>query len=221
MGQSIDDLRELLLEGDKARAASLCSVLQSDGLGRDRIVLEGIEGAMNVLDDRCTAEHFNLLEIMLTGRAVMACLKVLFPPGATPPDYRATLVLGSLKGDVHDLGKNIFKAICLASGYQVIDCGKDCPAELLVRHAKESHADAVGISGLISSVVPKVKGIRQTLREHGLPDVLLLAGGAALRQLPADTLNVDFVAGDAFEGLHRLNRAFPAKSHSQARRPGP
>jgi methanogenic corrinoid protein MtbC1 len=209
MNSSLKDLQNLLLEGDKKRSVSLCSELLESGVSRERIILESVESAMAVLDSKCTAQQFNLLEIMLTGRAVMACMKVLFPPEAPPTVYRATLVLASLKGDVHDLGKNIFKAVCIGAGYEVIDCGKDCPPEVLATRAAESNAGAACVSGLISSVVPQVKQLKDVLENHELSGTLCLAGGAALRQLPAETLNVDFVAQDAFEGLHWLNKHFP------------
>jgi len=215
MPQSLTGLRNCLLEGDKSQSVSICSGLLAEGVGRKEIVLESIEGAMEKLDEKCTAEHFNLLEIMLTGRAVMACMKVLFPPEKPPENYRATLVIGSLKGDVHDLGKNIFKALCVASGYEVIDCGKDCSLETFAQRAKETRADAVGVTGLISSVVPQVKELRTNMEKQGLPNLLILAGGAALRQLSADALNVDLVAQHAFEGLRFLNDHFPEELVNQ------
>jgi len=81
---------------------------------------------MRQLDEKCTMEQFNLLEIMLTGRAATEVIKYLFPSGQIVTARKGTIVLAVLEGDVHDIGKNILKMILIASGYRVVDCGKNC-----------------------------------------------------------------------------------------------
>ncbi len=100
-------------------AVSLAGALLGSGVGIERIVTDGVESAMSALDAACTSEQFNLLEIMLVGRAVMEVMKRLFPAGAPVSERRGTVVIAALEGDVHDLGKNIVKMVLTGNGYRV------------------------------------------------------------------------------------------------------
>ncbi len=201
--QSLDQLVETLLEGDQARAVSEVTILRDAGIDNEVIIKEGIEKAMGQLDTKCTLEQFNLLEIMLVGRAVMGVIKTLYPD-LPPLATRGTAVIASLEGDVHDLGKNIVRTIMSAKGYRVIDCGKDCPVEKLVDAAAREGAAIIVISGLITSIIPLVRQVTPLARKRGLTKVKVLAGGAALKQATADILNVDYVADSVFYVIRYL-----------------
>lgn len=203
--QSMDQLIDALLEGDQTRAVAEATRLRNEGIDNEQIIIDGIESVMVRLDAKCTVEQFNLLEIMLVGRAVMGVIKTLYPD-APPSATRETIVLASLEGDVHDLGKNIVKTIMIAKGYRVVDCGKDCPVEKLVEAAVREGAAAICISGLITSVIPLVRQVIPMARTHGLTKVMVLAGGAALKQASADALNVDYVADSVFDGIRYLEQ---------------
>lgn len=195
-----------LLDGDQARAVVAVKKLRMAGCPPRRIIIEAVEAAMGRLDAKCTVEQFNLLEIMLCGRAVMGVMNELYPPDQPPPKTKATVVTGALEGDVHDLGKNILKIVLTASGYRIIDCGKDCPIQKIIDATAQESALAVGISGLITTVIPGLRRLRDKMREQGLGHVKLMAGGAALKQASAESLNVDYVAQTTFDGLHYLEQ---------------
>ncbi len=201
--QSLDQLVEALLEGDQARAVAEVTILRNAGIGNEVFINEGVEKAMGLLDTKCTLEQFNLLEIMLVGRAVMGVIKTLYPD-SPPLATRGTVVIASLEGDVHDLGKNIVKTIMSAKGYKVVDCGKDCPVEKLVDAAVREGAVIIAISGLITSIIPMVRQVIPLARARGLTKVQVLAGGAALKQATVDVLNVDYVADSVFDGIRFL-----------------
>jgi methanogenic corrinoid protein MtbC1 len=192
-----------LLEGDCDAALVEARRLQAGGPDGQRFVVEGLESAMDSMSAKCTTEQFNLLEIMLTGRAAMAVAREVFPEGAVPAT-RGTIVIATPQGDVHDLGKNITRMVLTTKGFRVIDCGKDCPIAEMVAAVEREHAFAVLASGLISPIVPLVRQLRGLLRERSLPKVAVVAGGAALKQCTAEALNVDYVARDAFDCVHFL-----------------
>jgi len=123
---------------------------------------------MSTLDEKCTLEQFNLLEIMLVGRAAMEVMKCLYPEGCEAPNTKATVVLATLEGDIHDLGKNIFKMVLTAKGYRVVDCGKDCTLQKLMDAATHEIPLAVGISGLITPVIPLVRQVKDLLKARCL-----------------------------------------------------
>ena len=202
----MDLLVNTLLDGDQTRAISVARDLMAAGVENKQIIIEGVEAAMAQLDARCTVEQFNLLEIMLCGRAVTGVMKELYPPEVPPPVFKATIVIGALEGDVHDVGKNIFKMILTVSGYRVVDCGKDCPTARLLEVAERENALAVGISGLITTVIPRILKVKAMATARGLTALKVMAGGAALKQSTAADLNVDFVGQNAFEGVHYLDQ---------------
>ena len=202
---TMDVLVTALLYGDHTGAIAEARRLRDSGIGCEKIVTKGIEVAMARLDAKCTVEQFNLLEIMLSGRAVMGVIKELYPPTAPPLHTKGTVVVAALEGDVHDLGKNVLKALLTAKRYRVVDCGKDCPVERLIDTAEREAPLAVLVSGLITTVIPQVRILRDRLSERGIGQIKVMAGGAALKQACTESLNVDFVGNTAFDALHYLD----------------
>jgi len=201
----MDHLISALIEGDCTCAVSEAGKLKDAGVKPERIITDGIEIAMKRLESKCTLEQFNLLEIMVAGRAVMTVMNYLYPNGSQPVSMKGTVVIATLEGDVHDLGKNILQMVLIADGYHVVDCGKDCPVNVLVATAKRENAVAVCISGLITSVIPHVRQVKKDLASAGLLPVSVIAGGAALKMASAENINVDFVCDSAFDATKFLD----------------
>ena len=160
---------------------------------------------MKRLESKCTLEQFNLLEIMVAGRAVMEVMNHVYPEDSRPVPAKGTVVIATLEGDVHDLGKNILRMVLVAGGYRVVDCGKDCPVDLLAATAKREDARAVCVSGLITSLIPLVRKVKGSLAGAGLAGVPVIAGGAALKMASPGNLNVDFVCDSAFDAVNWLD----------------
>ena len=195
---------EALMAGDCSRVVGEIHDLLEKGVDREIIIVDGIEKALELLDAKCTVEEFNLLEIMLVGRAAMAAMKAIYPQDAGGHADKGAVVIATLEGDVHDIGKNIVKMILSWRGYRVVDCGKDCPVKLLIDTAEKVQPLAVFISGLITTVFPLVSRVKESLVARGFGDVAVVAGGAALKQLTATQLQVDYVAEDVFGSLRFL-----------------
>jgi methanogenic corrinoid protein MtbC1 len=200
----MNPLVSAILEGNCAESVFQAGQLRAGGVSAQNIVMRGIEPAMSALDSKCTLEEFNLLEIMLAGRAVTEVMKLLYPSGNMTDATKATVVIASIEGDVHDLGKNILKMVLTGNRYRVVDCGKDCPLQRLIEAVEKEQPLAVGISGLITHIIPLVRQVKDILRLRGLERVKVMAGGAALKQSSPEKLNVDFVAESAFDCLHFL-----------------
>ncbi len=200
----MNSLIAAILEGDCAESVSQAKHLRRDGVGSEQIVIHGVEVAMSALDAKCTLEQFNLLEIMLAGRAVMEVMRLLYPSGTAMAGTKGTVVIAALEGDVHDLGKNILKMVLIGNGYYVVDCGRDCPLQKLMEVTERERPLAIGISGLITSIIPLVRQVKDLLVLRRLDRVKVMAGGAALKQSSPGRLNVDFVAESAFDSLRYL-----------------
>jgi len=204
---NMDNFIATVLEGDSEEAVSLARNLLSSGVRPEDVVIQGVEPAMSSLAAKCTLEEFNLLEIMLAGRAVTEVMKFLYPAGTPDTRSKGTVVIASMEGDVHDLGKNILKMVLIAKGYRVADCGKDCPLQKLLETVEKERPLAIGISGLITPIIPLVRQVKEQLALRGLDEVKVLAGGAALKQSSPHGLNVDFVAETAFDSLRFLEES--------------
>ena len=197
-------LIDTILDGDVSGAIIEVKKLLDAKVKPERIIKEGIEKVMVELDHKCTVEHFNLLEIMMAGRVIMAIVNKLYPRGIPSSQANGTIIIGTPEGDIHDLGKNIVKIMLMGKGYRVIDCGKNCPIEELINAAEKETANAIFISGLISTIIPKVREVKSKLLQRNLKDIKIVAGGGALKQLTAKRLNVDYVAETVFDGLNFL-----------------
>ena len=214
MTENTSSLIQALLVGDHKRAQAEAVALKTQGMSIENIVRLGIQPAMESLDNKCTVDQFNLLEIMLTGRAVAAVAKELFPEISQPPNPKATIVVASLEGDIHDIGKNILRMVLIGHRYKVIDCGKDQAVATVVAQVQAENAQALCISGLITSVIPKVRSVRAALNIAGLNHVRLMAGGAALKQSHAEALDVDYVGQTAFDGAIWLEQFWGESSYA-------
>ena len=112
-----------------------------------------------------------------------------------------------MKGDIHDIGKNIVKVLLENYGYDVIDLGKDVPPETVVEAVKESHAPLVGLSALMTTTVESMEETIRQLREKA-PHCLVMVGGAVLNQDYADMIGADFYGKDAMQSVHYAQRVF-------------
>ncbi|SPF44272.1 putative cobalamin binding protein [Candidatus Desulfosporosinus infrequens] len=204
VNHNMASLISYIMEGETNLAIAEVNRQIEAGVDRKEIILEAIQKAMELLGSKCTAEQFNLLEIMLAGRTATLIMKELYPDANGAPSTKGTVVIATLEGDVHDIGKNIVKIILITQGYKVIDCGKNCPIQTIVDAAETENAIAVLVSGLITNVIPQVKVVKQALADNNLSDIKVFAGGAALKQFTAESLNVDNVGETAFDVLRFL-----------------
>jgi len=210
---TIQDIQQAIIAGENEGAVAISNVLIRNGVKSKEIIVNGVTKAMEYLDKKCTIRDFCLLELMLAGRAAMDVIDYLCAEGTTNDeplldtdlDSKKTIILGTIKGDIHELGKNIFSMVIKSYGYHVIDLGKDVDPVDLVMAAIEHSADFIGVSSLITTTIPHVREIRKCVADQeGHASVKIIAGGAAIQQMNAEYLNVDYVADTAFDGLHYI-----------------
>lgn len=209
MTVTIQDLTRSIESGDNKTAVACAQALIAQDVGVREIIQVGLTNALESLGVKCTTEEFNLLEIMLAGRAMMdvmdlVVVKHIQQEAGDPLETGACVVLGVIKGDVHDLGKHIVYILLKMAGFRVIDLGKDVDPRDFVEAAARGGAQYIGVSGLITTSVPFVKEIRSLADTRGLTEVEVVAGGAALQQAGPRDLNVDHVFKDVFDFLHYL-----------------
>ena len=149
---NLQSLIEAVVNGENDRSVVLAECLVRDGWAVERLIHEGLTAVLRSLDAKCTNEEFNLLEIMLAGRAMMAVMdKVVAKhlPAVTPALVAPgqTIVLGTIKGDIHELGKHVVKMLLKANGFKVIDIGKDVHPANFVKREPGQGADGTCYEG--------------------------------------------------------------------------
>jgi len=212
MAVTIKDIKKAIIAGENEDAVAIANTLINRGVKPEEIIINGVTKAMEYLDKKCTVQDFCLLELMLAGRAAMDVIDYLCTEGIINDDTlfdtdvysREKIILGTIKGDIHEIGKNIFSMVMRSYGYQIIDMGKDVDPADLVMAAIDNKADFIGISSLITTTIPHVREVRRVAVGKGFRAVKIIAGGAALQQSSAEYLNVDHVADTAFDGLHYI-----------------
>ncbi|MCP4458597.1 MAG: hypothetical protein GY816_11330, partial [Cytophagales bacterium] len=198
--------------GENEDAVTIANDLINSGVKPEEIITDGVTKAMEYLDRKCTIQEFCLLELMLAGRAAMDVIDCLCAEGIIKNDAslntdsfpKKKIILGTIKGDVHEIGKNIFAMVMKSYGYQVIDLGKNVEPDELVLAAIDNQADFIGVSSLITTAISHIKEVKRIAAAKGLHNVKILAGGAAVKQSNAEFINADFVADTAFDGLHYI-----------------
>ena len=209
---TIKDIIQAIIAGENEHAVVIANTLINRGVTPAEIIINGVTKAMEYLDKKCTIQEFCLLELMLAGRAAMDVIDHLCAEGTlndgasldSNPFSRKKIILGTIKGDIHEIGKNIFSMVMKSYGYNVIDMGKDVDPADLVMSTIDHKADFIAVSSLITTTIPHVREIRKHTADRGDHTVKIIAGGAALRQSSAEYLNVDYVADTVFDGLHYI-----------------
>jgi len=210
----LSDLASLVQHGENVEAVACAEKLLDSSCPVEDIITALSEG-LAILRNKCTVENFQLLDVLLASRAMVEvvdeCIsrKLQMDMDQIADAFERTnsgapvktLVIGTIQGDVHDLGKHIVATLCRFNSVKVINLGKDVPVETFVNTAIRENADYIGVSSLMTVCLSKIKDIKPELIRKGYGYIKVVGGGSAVQQSSMESLNLDFVAHDAFDGL--------------------
>jgi methanogenic corrinoid protein MtbC1 len=197
------ELAMAIVELKRDKAMELVKSRAEKGEDPLAILAECREG-MTIVGDRFQTGEFYLSELILSGEIFKAAMAFLEPYLAKtrPPKPLGKVVLATVRGDIHDLGKNILSVLLRAQGFEVHDLGVDVPPAKIVATVKEVQPDFVGFSVLITTAFPAMRETAQMLVEAGLRDkVKLMVGGGVSSPALKDYVGADFQSIDASEGV--------------------
>jgi 5-methyltetrahydrofolate--homocysteine methyltransferase len=186
-------LREAILAGNADTAVAATRVALNKGENPADLISQGISPAMGEIGRQFEAGECFVPELLMAARATKAIFQILRPllaqTGAKP---RGRVVLGTVRGDLHDIGKNLVAAMLEGGGFEVTDLGTDVPAEKFISAVREKQAQIVGLSALLTSTLPAMKAAVEAFREIGTRDgVKIMVGGAPVTQVFADAIGAD------------------------------
>jgi methanogenic corrinoid protein MtbC1 len=208
------ELSQLVQQGENRRAVACAHKLLEESYAVTDIV-QALADGLAILRNKCTVENFQLLDVLLASRAMVEvvdeCIAVKLAnvmddmadqyTQASGKAPQKTVVIGSIEGDVHDLGKHVVATLCRFNNLRVVNLGKDVPVDNFVEAAIRENADFVGVSCMMTVCMPRIKEIKPQLIAKGHDRIKIVGGGAALQQSSAESLDIDYRAYDAFDGL--------------------
>ncbi|MFX1494265.1 MAG: B12-binding domain-containing protein [Promethearchaeota archaeon] len=170
-------------------------------------VLNALTKGMDEVGRRYEEKEYYLTELVLAGETMKEAFKILQPAlaAADKSQVKTKIILATVKGDNHDIGKNILASLLLSSGFEIYDLGMDVNEDAIVQKVKETEAKIIGLSSLLTMTVEQIKVVHEALISAGLRDrVKLIVGGAPLNLELAKKLGADDFADDAVEGVKHI-----------------
>ncbi len=194
-----DEISALLQKGRPRELSALVQEELADGTSANDILTKALIPGMSAVGERFKKNEIFVPEVLITARAMNAALNILKPvlaQAGVEPIGKA--VICTVKGDLHDIGKNLVKMMIEGTGIQVIDLGIDCPPERVVEAVREYQPDIVCLSALLTTTMVNQKATIDALKEAGLRDkVKVMVGGAPVTQAFADEIGADAYTPDA------------------------
>jgi 5-methyltetrahydrofolate--homocysteine methyltransferase len=196
--QNLQALRDAVISGNRTEAKRITQMLLEQGLQPTAIVDTGLVPGMFAVGERFKRNEAFVPEMLVAARAMkeaMALIEPLLAKAGIKP--KNTAVIGTVQGDLHDIGKNLVGMMWKGANIAVVDLGTNVPPERFVAAAREHRANIVGLSALLTTTMPSMKQTVEVLKSAGLNGVQVLIGGAPITQQFANEIGADGYAPDA------------------------
>ena len=200
-------LANSIINGKRELAVELVKKALAENVPPGDILTKGLIAGMNEVGRRFKANEFYVPEVLIAARAMSNAKEAATRPGAmeilqphlTKAGIKSLgkIIIGTVKGDLHDIGKNLVAMMLKGAGFEVVDLEIDVPAEKFVETAKAQNIKLIGLSALLTTTMPQMKTVCDALKASGLKDVKVMIGGAPVTQSYADEIGAQGYAADA------------------------
>ncbi|NLW84676.1 MAG: cobalamin-binding protein [Phycisphaerae bacterium] len=199
-------LSEAIIKGDQKTAVDITKAAISEGMAPETILGDGLIAGMNVIGTRFKANEVYIPEVLIAARAMKMAMEhlepVLVAAGVKP---LGKAILGTVQGDLHDIGKNLVVMMLKGAGFEVVDLGVDVSSDKFVAAAKEGQPQIVGLSALLTTTMPSMEKTILALKEAGIAAKTMI-GGAPVTQAYADKIGAHGYAPDAASAVDLAKR---------------
>ncbi|PWH20274.1 MAG: cobalamin-binding protein [Ardenticatenia bacterium] len=205
---SLESIYDAVLNGDAKKAAAETEAALKAGIKAEDILHKACIPAMTEVGRLFEEGEKFVPEMLISARAMQAAMNILRPE-LVKADVKTLgkVVIGTVQGDLHDIGKNLVKMMLEGAGFEVIDLGVDVSAQKFVDTAREQNADIIGLSALLTTTMPGMKTTIETLKEAGLHGkIKVMIGGAPITQDYADEIGADGYAPDASSAVRKAKQ---------------
>ncbi|MBI5471453.1 MAG: corrinoid protein [Ignavibacteriae bacterium] len=193
-------MNQCLYEGKAKEVEQMTKDALAEGRSAQEILTEGLIAGMSVVGEDFKHNIVYVPEVLIAARAMkagMAVLKPLLTAKESSVSPRGVLVMGTVRGDLHDIGKNLVCMMAEGAGFQVHDIGVDQSIEKFLAAAEQHKPDIIGMSALLTTTMTYMKVVIDGFKEKGLGHIKMAIGGAPISQMYADEIGADGYAGDA------------------------
>lgn len=200
----IQGLTDSVVNGKKDVAAELANKALAEGIDAYDAVINGLAEGMKIMSERYDAKEVFMPHLLMASNAMYAGMDILVPHiKVEGGGARKVLIIGTVEGDVHDIGKNLVKTMMSAVGFEAVDLGKDVPIEDFAKAAVENKADVVSMSTLMTSTMDNMQKIMDTFNAQGIRDnIKVIIGGAPITMDFAEEIGADFSTVDSMEAAN-------------------
>ena len=204
-----EQVKNGVIEGNEAVVNAMVAALLASGASARQILDNGLLPGMDIVGQRMKTGECFIPEVLLSARVMQGALELLGPHlHEGESSSTGTYVIGTVEGDLHDIGKNLVAMMLMGAGWKVVNMGTGVTVAQFVDAVKEHKPDILGMSALLTTTVPKMKATIEALKEAGLRDsVKVMVGGAPVTQAFADEIGADGYganAGGAVDGAKAL-----------------
>jgi len=207
-----------LINGDGEEVAALTGRALGEGITARRILDEGLIGGMTVVGDRFKAHEIFLPDVLMAAKAMYAGMDVLRPRlvrDGVPS--RGRVVLGTVQGDLHDIGKNLVGIMLRGAGFEIIDLGNDVAPQRFVEAAREHDARIIGMSALLTTTMPAMSKVVDLVKQEGLgAKVRIIIGGAPVSEEFAQRIGADAYGFDSAKAVDLVKNLMSEPGHEAA-----
>jgi 5-methyltetrahydrofolate--homocysteine methyltransferase len=201
------ELADSIIKGDNVKSKEIARKLVDEGVPAVEILNDGLMPGMDVVGKKFKANEFYIPEVLIAARAMHAAMDIIKPLlSESGADTKGKIIIGTVRGDLHDIGKNLVGMMLEGGGYTVIDLGADVPAEKFVEEIKKNGVKLIGLSALLTTTMIGMKTVIDILKaDKETVDVKVMVGGAPLNQEYADSIGADGYAPDASGAVDLAN----------------
>ena len=199
----LDGLRDCVVNLDIKNVQRLCRDALSSGIPPYKTIMEGMAKGMDIVGQKYEKKEYFLAELIMAGEVMKEGTSVL-EPYLKSGDLKVVgkIVIGTVKGDLHDIGKNIAITLLKAAGFDVVDLGVDVPVEKFTDAITEHKPDILGMSALLTTTMIEMEYVIKEIEKAGLrSSVKIIIGGAPITSEFAEKIGADAAAGDAVKGV--------------------
>ena len=202
---ALEELKEAVIQGKRKIATDITQKALDDGADPQTLIDSYLIPALNLVGEKFEQKKIFVPEMMIAAKSMQACVDLIKPLiKKEEQNTLGTVVLGTIFGDLHHIGKNLAKLLLETSGFNIIDLGENVPVEKFVNAAEENNADLVGLSSLLTTGDPYVKETIEAIKISSIGDkVKIICGGAALTQKFVEACGGDAYAKDAADGVKK------------------
>lgn len=195
----LEDLAAEVIKGEAGVVKNLTEEALSQNISAEEVLNSGLVAGMNVIGERFKSNEIFIPEVLVAARAMKAGMQIIRPLLAEANvEPLGKIIIGTVGGDLHDIGKNIVAMLLEGAGFEVVDLGADVTKEKFLEFAEKENPDVLGMSALLTTTMVFMKDMVQSLEESGLKDkIKVIVGGAPITQSYADEIRADGYAPDA------------------------